>query len=182
MGAGQRSMDLGEAHQAGTHSVSLRPSDTSCSPLTGHPLQTWRALSPRGASWARCTLGCEGRKGVCSGQHHPWDPSAQPRPLLSLPPMPRPSSVSFSTPPSSPSSSSSAGLLGQPRRPLPAGSASLTLGPSVPGVPGRPRAPWRPWAPGEPRSPGKPRSPCGRDTKERLGQRDEVEARGEAGR
>lgn len=80
MGAGQRSRALGEAHQAGTHSVSLRPSDTSCSPLTGHPLQTWRALSPRGASWARCTLGCEGRKGVCSGQHHPWDPSAQPPP------------------------------------------------------------------------------------------------------
>lgn len=81
-----------------------------------------------------------------------------------------------------PSSSSLAGLLGQPRGPLSAGSASLTLGPSVPGVPGSPRAPWRPWAPGEPRSPGNPRSPCGRDTKERLGQRDEVEARGEAGR
>lgn len=42
--------------QPGTYPVSLGPGDTSCSPLTRHPLQTWRTLSPRGASWARCTL------------------------------------------------------------------------------------------------------------------------------
>lgn len=54
----------------------------------------------------------------------------------------------------------------------PAGLASLTLGPSVPGVPGRPRAPWRPCAPGDPRSPGKPRSPCERDTGQHSGQSD----------
>lgn len=54
----------------------------------------------------------------------------------------------------------------------PAGLASLTLGPSVPGVPGRPRAPWRPCAPGDPRSPGKPRSPCERDTGQYSGQSD----------
>lgn len=35
----------------------------------------------------------------------------------------------------------------------------LTLGPSVPGVPGRPRGPCRPWGPAAPLSPGKPRSP-----------------------
>lgn len=38
--------------------------------------------------------------------------------------------------------------------------AGLTLGPSVPGVPGRPRGPCRPWGPAAPLSPGKPRSPC----------------------
>lgn len=37
--------------------------------------------------------------------------------------------------------------------------AGLTLGPSVPGVPGRPLGPCRPWGPAAPLSPGKPRSP-----------------------
>lgn len=41
----------------------------------------------------------------------------------------------------------------------------ITLGPSVPGVPGRPRGPCRPWGPAPPLSPGKPRSPC-KDTTE----------------
>lgn len=36
----------------------------------------------------------------------------------------------------------------------------FTLGPSVPGVPGRPRGPCRPWGPAAPLSPGNPRSPC----------------------
>ena len=46
----------GRPAQPGTHPVSLGSSDTSCSPLAGHALQTWRALSPRGAGWASCAL------------------------------------------------------------------------------------------------------------------------------
>lgn len=151
----------------GTHPVSLGPSDTSCSPLTGHPLQTWRALSPRGASWARCTLGWRGRGNLW--QHLPPERRSQ-TPLSFASSSAQTSVPSHSplAPQAFPRPAPSAGLLGQPRGPLPAGSALRTLGPSVPGVPGRPRDPWRPWAPGEPRSPGKPRSPCGRDTEERL--------------
>lgn len=87
---------------------------------------------------------------------------------------PLPSTTSRQSPRSSflcvppPPPSSQRVSLGLDRRPL-QDLASLTLGPSVPGVPGRPRAPCRPCAPGEPRSPGKPRSPCGRDTGQQSG-------------
>lgn len=94
VGSGGR---MGKHVPPSTHPVSLGPGNTSSSPLTGHPLQTWRALSPRGASWARCALWGEG---VCGGQPSPKTPS--------LLPLPRPLSVSSSTPPSFrlPSSSS----------------------------------------------------------------------------
>ena len=118
---------------------------------------------------------------VCGGHHLPWDPRAQ-TPLSFSSSVQTTLLILSFTPSSSPSTSPSASLPGQPRGLQPAGPASLTLGPSVPGVPGRPRGPWRPWAPGEPRSPGKPRSPCGRDTKEQLGKRDGVEVQGEAGK
>ena len=77
--------DFGGA-QPGTHPVSFGPGDASRAPLTGHPLQTWRALSPRGASRARCALQEEGEGGLW------WaapaqDPSAQ-VPFPSLPPLP----------------------------------------------------------------------------------------------
>lgn len=112
---------------------------------------------PQGGQLGQMHPGVGGREGIWVGSTSPGTSGPKP-PFLCfllcpdlLPPPP------------------SAGLLGQPRGPLPAGSALRTLGPSVPGVPGRPRGPWRPWAPGEPRSPGKPRSPCGRDTEEELG-------------
>lgn len=77
--------DFGGA-QPGTHPVSFGPGDASRTPLTGHPLQTWRALSPRGASRARCALREEGAGGLW------WaapaqDPSTQ-APFPSLPPLP----------------------------------------------------------------------------------------------
>lgn len=86
---GPRSMDLGEARLPGTYPVSLGPRNTSCSPLTGHALQTWRALSPRGASWARSTLVGGGEKECVVGSTSPGIPV--PRcPFPPLPPPPRP--------------------------------------------------------------------------------------------
>ena len=169
---GEREGVWGRPAQPGTHPVSLGSGDTSCSPLAGHALQAWRALSPRGAGWASCTL-CG--RGLCGGQLLLRAPKAPflpfflcPDPFGSHPP-PLPPSI-FIPQASSPSTQ---------RTTL----ASLTLGPSVPGVPGRPRGPWRPWEPGEPRSPGKPRSPWSRDITDPSGRgRKRMESQGDAGR
>ena len=79
--------------QPGTHPVSLGPSDASCSSLTGHPLQTWRALSPSGASWASCALRWERnlwRAALSLGTPGPEPPFLPfflcPDPFLSHPP------------------------------------------------------------------------------------------------
>lgn len=134
---------------------------------------------PQGGPRGQMHPGGERKKKSAGGSTSPGAPAPE-RPFPSLPlsrppfyftlhlPLPLP------LPPQQASQASPEGPAGRP--------ASLTLGPSVPGVPGRPRAPCRPWAPGEPRSPGKPRSPCGRDTREQLDKRDGVEAQGEAGK
>lgn len=84
---GREAQLWGRHGHPGTHPVSLGPSDASCSPLTGHPLQTWRALSPRGASWARCTLW--GGGGSLCWTAPAQDPSTQAS-FPSLPPLPTP--------------------------------------------------------------------------------------------